>query len=116
MSYEINGWSKFTERDNWREGCHGGSVCYGGTELFTGDTARDAIEKACDFVGADIDNDAEFNSCDELGRVDVSIMENADGYAATDYEIEKWKNGEIELWNSVYTFHVEFVTRQPAAI
>lgn len=116
MAYEINGWSKYVQRDNWRDGCHGAASCYGGNERFSGDTALDAVEAFCDFIGADIDNDAELNACEEAGRVDVSIMENADGYAATDYEIQKWKNGEIELWYAVYTGYVEFVSRQAAAI
>lgn len=115
MTYEINGWVKTIERDNWRDGCHGGANCFGGNDIFKGDTAEDAIQKACNFVGVDYE-DIDLNACEEAGRVDINLTENADGYPATPSEIEAWKAGEIDLWLANYTFYVEFVTRNPAII
>jgi hypothetical protein len=64
------------------------------------------------FVGVDDDYEIELDACDDDGRVDISVMETNDSYTATERQIEEWKKGELTLWYSTYTFHVEEVTRK----
>jgi hypothetical protein len=105
--YQANGWAKFYEEDIYNEGCipHTGGII-DGNELFKADTLDGLLNELIAFTGANYE-DIQLNSCDEVGRVDISIMENADGARATKREIELWKEAEIQLWDCIYTFTVE---------
>ena len=105
--YQASGWGKLSEEDIYQDGCQpntGGFTT--GTELFKADTLDGLLNELISFVGASHE-DVQLNSCEEFGRVDISIMENADGARATKREIELWKEAEIQLWDCIYTFTVE---------
>ena len=105
--YQASGWGKLSEEDIYQDGCQpntGGFTT--GYTLFKADTLDGLLNELMAFVGANRD-DIELNSCEEAGRVDISIMENADGARATKREIELWKDAEIRLWDCIYTFTVE---------
>ena len=105
--YQANGWLKFYELCTYEDGClpHTGGLI-DGKERFTSKTLQGLLDGLLSFVDGEKDC-LELNSCDELGRVDISVLENADGYRATRQQIEAWKEGKLELWDAIYTFQVE---------
>jgi len=113
--YEVNKWIAFCEEDTWEEGCKGGAFDKSGRESFKGATPDDAIRAFVEFVGAD-DDCVERAACDEANRVDIAIMENSEGYKATEGEISLWKDGKCRLWYCVYTGYVEKVTREDVSL
>ena len=105
--YQASGWGKLSEEDIYKDGCQpntGGFTT--GYTLFKADTLDGLLNELISFVGANHE-DVQLNSCEEVGRVDISIMENADGARATKQEIELWKEADIQLWDCIYTFTVE---------
>lgn len=110
--YQANGWAKFYEEDIYNEGClpHTGGLI-DGREVFRADTIDGLLNELLAFTGGDREC-LELNSCDEAGRVDISIMENADGCKATKWEIESWKEADIQLWDCIYTFQIEKITAE----
>lgn len=110
--YQAQGWVKFYEEDVYEEGClpHTGGIV-DGVELFRSATIDGLLKQFLEFTNGD-SSCMELNSCDEAGRVDISIMENADGCKAESWEIESWKEGDIQLWDCIYTFHVEKISAE----
>jgi hypothetical protein len=110
--YQANGWVKFYEEDIYQEGCipHTGGII-DGNQLFKAETLDGLLQQLLDFTGGD-SSCMELNSCDEAGRVDISIMENADGCKAAEWEIESWKEADIQLWDCIYTFQIEKITAE----
>lgn len=106
-AYEVNGWSKFTEEDVYSEGCLPETMSnYGGHDRFIGNTVEEVLEKIMSFTNAEKDW-MLLNSCDDVGRVDVQVNENEDGYRATEQEIKQWKQGKLKLWLATYIFYVK---------
>ena len=111
--YEVNGWHKFGERDYYETGCDPDEyVNFGGQDRWSAVTVKDLLLQLRGFVGVDDDYEIELDSCDEDGRVDIQVMEIAEGYTANEWHIEEWKKGELALWYSTYTFYVEQVERK----
>ncbi len=108
--YQINGWMKHFEEDTFDQGCIGVGSSHSGDERFTSDTIEGVIKKAIDFTGID-DKDIKdaclFDSCDEIGRLDVQVLEDGNSGPASPSQIESWKKGNCRLWASTYIFHVE---------
>lgn len=110
--YEARGWSAHVEEDDFNEGCNGKSLFKSGTDRFTGKTVQDIVLEMMRFVGTS-DNDAvELNSCDELGRVDISVQEDDDATIPSLSQIEDWKLGKCRLWYCTYTFNVRLMTEE----
>lgn len=114
--YEINGWIKFAEKDDWEEGCDPDTrFSFSGDDRFSADTIDDLLKEVRDFLGVPDDYAFDLDPIDEgEGRADISFLENAGGCHASERDIEQWKKGECDLWAACYTFHVEEVTRKPA--
>ena len=110
--YEINGWTKFAEEDNFDKGCIPDAQHNDGQDQFCADSVQGVIDKASDFVGNDDKENILLNSCDEIGRLDIQVMEDDDGTAASKAQVESWKKGECRLWLACYTFHVQEVERK----
>lgn len=112
--YQVSGWAKFYEEDIYNEGCipHTGGMI-DGSDLFKSESISGLLEVLLSFTGANYE-DIQLNSCDELGRVDISVMEDDNGSMATRGQIEEWKEGQIRLWDCIYTFQVEKITAQTA--
>jgi hypothetical protein len=114
--YEINGWIKFAEKDEWGHGRDPDTgVSYSGNNRFSADTIEDLLQKVRDFFGMPDSYEFDLDPMDEgEGRADISFLETAEGYCASKRDIEQWKKGECDLWSACYTFYVEEVTRKPA--
>ena len=113
IRYEARGWSKFSEVDKYNEGCDPGTTTgCSGSDLFSAETLPELIKKCAEFCGARDNCDVLLNSCEELGRVDIQVMETDDGQTAWSGQIEQWKRGEIRLWASCYTFQIELVASE----
>lgn len=107
--YQIHGLLKFAEEDIYDEGCQPETASTFQVDVdFRGDTPQEVIQKVADFLGVDQDG-IERNACDEPGRVDFSLMEDAEGTTASQAQIESWKKGKTRLWAVTYTAHVEKV-------
>jgi hypothetical protein len=109
--YQIKGFLKFAEEDNWKEGCDPDTTTSFFVDVhFTGKSAEEVIEKAADFLGAQPDG-IERNVCGELGRVDFATEECEDGTKPSKSELAAWKKGKQKIWYCVYSANVEKVTR-----
>lgn len=73
----VNGWIKYTDLDNYKQGCIKslGGCC--GHDSFSASNIIDLLDKLKDFCGHD---DVLLNSCEEIGRIDIQGLENKDGY------------------------------------
>jgi len=109
---EVNGWFKDTEQDNYENGCIGNGFSHSGNDRFVAKTESELIQKLMDFVGVSDKDCVSVNSCGDAGRIDICRTENDDSYEPTARELERFKNGEIDLWYSTYIFHAEKVTRK----
>lgn len=110
MKYQIKGWRKFAEEDVYMEGCiPDTSWENGGSDCFSAGNPEDAILAFARFAGDDSPEAIERNACGEDGRIDVCVMEAEDGTAASQREIQLWKQGKVRLWHSVYTGYLERV-------
>lgn len=114
--YQAHGWIKFYEEDIYQEGCipHTGGMI-DGREIFKANTLDGLLNEVLSFTDGDLEG-MEFDSCDEVGRLDIFLMENADGCRATKREIELWKDGDLQLWNSIYSFQIEQITANPVSL
>ena len=115
MKYETRGALKFAEKDVFAEGC----VFDGAYTTFVdypiqSDSLPALLNSIADFVGCEV-SDLELNACDEPGRIDAGVMESAEGYKATPNQIERWKTGNCDLWNCVYSLQIDEVTRKSAS-
>ena len=107
---------KFAEEDKFEEGCLPDTASSSSFDTsFEGESAGEVIEKICRYFDVELE-DVELDACGEKGRVDVSVMENVEGYTATASELERWKVGKVQLWNCVYSFHVSKVTKEPVEL
>lgn len=110
--YEVRGWYKIAEEDNWEKGClpESGSH-YSGDDQFEADSIEKLVTYLCQHCGAE-GVAAELDACEEDGRIDIQVMENREGYHASKPEMEAFKKGKCRLWLAAYTFQVEKVTRE----
>lgn len=114
MTYETNGALKTVELDNWERGCQlEGAQSYFVNWKIEAETLAEIKQKIMDFVGCDMDG-IVIDACEEAGRIDAQVTENADGYIASESELASWKRGELELYAVTYSFLFEQVTRSPA--
>jgi hypothetical protein len=114
--YQANGWVKFYEEDIYQDGClpHTGGLT-DGREIFKADTIEGLINELLAFTGVDREG-LELDSCEDIGRLDISLMENADGCKATKWEIESWKQADIQLWDCIYSFRIEQINATPVKL
>ena len=110
--YQASGWVKFYEEDIYEEGClpHTGGII-DGNEVFKAEHLGALMDTILGFTGADA-TDIDMDACDEAGRLDISVMEDENGFKATIKQIEAWKAGEIRLWDCIYSFQVERITSE----
>lgn len=101
--YMIKGIHKFSELDNWENGCEG----VGNDDYINYTLQSETLEGILKQLGEFCDSfDWELNSCDEIGRVDIQVYESADGCKAIERELEEWKKGEYDLWLCTYTAYI----------
>lgn len=104
--YLATGWFKYTEEDVFATGCIVKSSIDGGHDTFTGATVDELIAQCAKFAGTDDLSNCLLDSCDEAGRLDVQVYENASGSPASAKELADWKEGKERLWLATYTFQL----------
>ena len=101
--YAVEGLTKFSAEDVYNEGeIPGTETVFSVDSTFKGSTPGEVVDKLIDFVGAD-DESVIRNSCDEMGRIDITVMETESGWPATNSQIESWKAGTMRLWSVCYS-------------
>jgi len=110
VTYEVDGWVKYVEEDDWKNGCCGGGESLGGDDRFYASNIPELLKQLQEFV---CEGNMEVDACEEKGRVDICQMENRNGYPLTCAEETRWRNGEGKAWYASYTFYVQKVTREP---
>lgn len=103
--YKIDGLLKFSEEDSFEEGCLPDTAQMSEVDiLWTGPTPENVINQVMGFLGVD-KNSVELNACEDIGRVDFALTENADGYKLDDFpaQVKKWKAGKQKAYYVVYT-------------
>lgn len=104
--YEMNCYEKMAEVDDYEHGvmldaeCN----CFSMDLNVKGDTLKECIEKACDSLCLDYDDDCWQVIDDDIL---ISRMEDDDGCKASKYDIERWKKGEQRLWCADYRWEVK---------
>jgi len=110
--YEAGLGIKTTEEDNYEEGCLPETAqAYEFNIEFEGFSVKELLERMKDYFMCE-DEDIQLNACDEKGRIDIQLLENAEGYKMNSSEKELWKEGKIKAYLSNYSFHIEKVTRE----
>lgn len=112
--FESRGFLKLSEEDHWENGCDPDTSQTTSNDdiTFTSDTPEDLIEQLMGFCATSNKDSVMLNSCEDIGRVDIQLMENEFGYAASRAEIEDWKLGNVKLYAVTYSFRVENVERE----
>lgn len=97
------GYIKFSEEDNWENGCNGNVSSYVVDHNICG-TKEEIIRQIQDTTGEISTDSFVFNSCDENGRIDVMVQENENGERLTESEWRQFKSGEINTYLCTYSF------------
>ena len=105
-TYEITGFHKHIERDNFEKGCIGDCQFFFIPMHIKADSLADLKSQILSFVGAP-DDAMECDACDETGRIDIQKTENDDGLDPTSCEESAFKAGKIDLWFAYYSCYVE---------
>jgi hypothetical protein len=113
--FEVHGWLKHAEEDLFKDGCQPDTATqFSGPDGWHGDTLSALIEELCGFVPfATSDSESvTLDACDEPGRIDICGMETGGGEEPSNYQMDRWKQGQQRLWYVTYTFYVEKVTHE----
>ncbi len=103
---------KFSEEDVYQEGCLPDTTQTCDVDVeFKSDSVAGLLKKMYDYFGISKE-DADLNACDEKGRIDICILENADGYKASKSDIVCWKDRDKKLWSVIYTYYISKVTKE----
>lgn len=115
--YEARGYVKFGEEDIYSEGCQP-NTSFGdmGNDIFYGEDCKTIIKNCQEFCGSTRANELIFDSCNELGRLDISVFENEDAYPASQQEIKQWKKGKIKLYNCIYSFQIVLISKETVSL
>lgn len=104
MKYQITGFMKLSQLDNWDKGCGlEYRECYIQQSL-TATTIPELIQKCLDFTRGEL--------LPELiapNRLEFQAVENSEGVPASDLEMEQFRRGEIDLWLCNYSCLVDTV-------
>jgi len=108
-TYQTTEFNKFVEEDDYKEGCLSENSSYYDTGIkFKSNNLNKLIEKIKDFF--DIKTEyIEFNSCEDKGRIDIGLTENADGEKPNKEEVKQWKKGKIKLYYCLYSAYIQEV-------
>ena len=105
--YIAMGWIRHTEEDIYNDGCQPQtSATSGGHDTFNAPTLDALIKQCAAFEGQQDLKNCLLDSCEEAGRLDVQVYEDAEGVAADERDFERWKEGKQKLWLVTYTFNL----------
>lgn len=116
--YEVNGFIKHSEEDVFADGCipSSGGISADMSIRFNGATVDDLVKALMEFVGADDPDSVQIDACEDPGRIDIQVLENAEGHVASIHEIALWRTGKCRLWLCDYSFQAEFVDRRVVSL
>ncbi len=108
IKYVIDGITKFSEIDFYDDGCQPNTGCHYSIDykIQSGDLNK-VIQDFMSFTGCDDKKSVLIDSCEVDGRIDIQVMENANGDVPSKMEIENWKKGKCVLYSVIYTAYVE---------
>ncbi len=115
--YVVKGFIAHSDIDNFEEGCliEGGKTMFGNSSEHTykSDTLSGLIDILCKEFKAEPDA-VSLNACDELGRLDIQVNQREPFVCAkpSANTMEEWKNGNINLWLTDYSFQVERIVTE----
>lgn len=94
--------TKMVEMDDFKNGCDS-TTCqdFGIIEKIEAETLLEALEKIKSSYGTPMHFD---------DRLELQILENADGEIASSSEMQKFEAGEINLWAASYSFYFSEIT------
>jgi hypothetical protein len=104
-----------SEKDTYGGGCDPSTAC---ATSYDYDLGADTLDEYLVRLGEVTiwrpltPDDYELDACDQPGRIDVAGMTTDDACPASEHDIERWKRGELDLWNTIWTVRVERVTRE----
>lgn len=117
--FEVSGLYKMSDKDNWKEGCVGPGSSHHVDVSFKNEDLDALIKEIAAFVGIeekDFDNSVERTACEEEGRIDFVVQENADGQVLTEQEWLDFKAGRIDTYYVTYVARVYEVQRKIADV
>lgn len=102
---------KIATEDDFETGCSLEYTCVMSESVnYTADTLEALVKKVCDVYGLDFPDYISLDDCDGKDRipsVSFNRTETQDGFAPSERELEKWKEGKQKLWLADYTLWVE---------
>lgn len=78
----------------------------------TGATVDEVLSKVAENHGVSVES-LLLDSCEETGRLDVQVLEDADGIPASPAEILRWQADLLTLYHVTYFYSVDTVTTTP---
>lgn len=115
--FVVSGYIAHADIDNFANGCQieGGKTEFGqqSEHTYRSDTLTGLIAILCKEFKAD-EKAVALNCCDELGRLDIQVNQREAFVCATPSAntLASWRNGEIDLWLTNYTFTVNRVVTE----
>lgn len=106
--YRISEWTRFSEKDFWECGCDPDSgFLHVGDDLdIQGEDLKGLLTEATSYFGATL-NDLYVDE-DNPEIVKFCVLEDDDGFKATEEKIARWQSGAIPfLWRSEYELTVQ---------
>lgn len=103
--YQIVFSEKASHIDDYENGELDGGTYFGFTEVITGNTPQECIQKACDRLDTTTEAfDPECMGDYENGALSLCTLENANGdtITATDKEFKLWQKGKCTLYACYY--------------
>lgn len=112
---ELKDWTADVYEDDFEEG-EGKHV-----NSFSGEVNKifGSIDDLLKYIGDRItyeDAKKENFSVNDDGRIDTSVLVDSENSPASKSEIEKWKNGELKLYNANYSFYVLLVSQKTPTV
>mgnify|MGYP000850386816 CR=1 FL=1 len=98
--YIVNGIEKVWEEDDYVNGCIGKQHYTEIDVSFKAADLKSLLDKLQGFTGCD---GVLLNSCEEQGRVDLQRHETVNGVAASESDMQLWRDGKKKLYAVTYT-------------
>ena len=107
MEYLAQATIAFSEEDEYLNGCIlGTSRDYYLEEEFKADNLGNLLQFITEYYNVTKEN-LTLNSCDEIGRLDLTRMETKPfGPKANEESLKLWREGKKKLYYTVYSFRI----------
>ena len=107
MPYRIARFLKHSEQDDYVEGCDPATSQTTPYDFsITGDTKQDILDKIIEYFGVD-HKAITMDACEEVGRVDISLMQDRNCFRADEAALNIWRSGKLDLWQVTYSGYLE---------